>query len=482
MSFISPEYVIFFAVVLPAFFALRHRYRWLLLLIVSYFFYAYGNLQYLPLILLSTGVDYIAARRIGASERMGTRRLWLAFSIGANLSVLFFFKYFNFAVDAGAPFFAAIGLDAGGIGHDLVLPIGISFYTFQSMAYTIDVYRGKIAPEKHVGIVATYIAFFPQLVAGPIERATNLLPQFRQKHRFDIDEAVAGFQQILWGAFKKVVIADRLAIYVNTVYNDVDSHSGLTLILATIFFGIQIYCDFSGYSDIAIGTARVLGFRLMDNFRQPYLAQSVREFWARWHISLSTWFRDYVYIPLGGNRVSLVRNLFNLVLVFTISGLWHGAGWTFILWGLLHGLAVAGQAALRRAGFDGVPGRHWTAWLLRVGLTFAFVQFTWIFFRSNSLDDALYVIGHLFNWTPGVDLTAPFAAGLLGAPAEFGLSLALIGLLFAVDAVLARQSIEGAAARLPLVLRWGVYYALTGAIVFSGLYATGAQKFIYFQF
>lgn len=478
MSFISPEYVLFFCLVLPAFFLTAHRWRWLLLLTVSYFFYAYGNIQYLPLIIFSTVVDYIAARMIHRyDEHERWRRVWLALSVCVNLGVLFYFKYFNFFSEAGA---TAFGYTA--VTHDFVLPIGISFYTFQSMSYTIDVFRRRLQPETHFGTMATYVAFFPQLVAGPIERATNLLPQFRKVQSFNPDRAVAGLQQILWGFFKKVVIADRVAIYVNAVYNDVEQHTGATLILATVFFAIQIYCDFSGYSDIAIGTARIMGFDLMENFRQPYFSQSVREFWGRWHISLSTWFRDYLYIPLGGSRVALGRNLLNLMIVFVVSGLWHGAGWTFIIWGALHGLAVAGLALLRHFKINLLPGHNLPMTMLRVVLTLAFVCFAWIFFRANSLADAQYIVAHLLLLDPSVDLMAPFADGLLGAQTEFWLSLALIAFLFVVDALDARWRLPVVLARIPLPLRWATYYALAGAVLFTGLYGVGSQPFIYFQF
>lgn len=484
MSFITPEYVIFFSVVIPLFFTLRHRMRWVLLLLMSYFFYAYGNIQYLPLIAFSTIVDYIAAQRIHANDKHeARRRLWLLTSVGVNLGVLFFFKYFNFANDSVAWALRLLNTDVQGLEHSLILPIGISFYTFQSMSYTIDVFRRKLKPERHLGIMATYVAFFPQLVAGPIERATNLLPQFHTEQRFNVDRAVAGFQQILWGFFKKVVIADRVAIYVNTVYNNLDSgYTGQTLLLATAFFGIQIYCDFSGYSDIAIGTARIMGFDLMENFRQPYFAQSVREFWGRWHISLSTWFRDYLYIPLGGNRVSLVRNLLNLMIVFVVSGLWHGAGWTFVIWGALHGLLVAGQALLRHLGVERIGGRDVASVVVRVLLTFAFVNFAWIFFRANSFADALYVVQHLFVWDANADPYAPFADALLDARWEMFIALSLIAFLAVADLCFARWDIDGTARRLALPVRWTFYYALGAAVIFSGLYSAGAQQFIYFQF
>lgn len=475
MSFVSPEFVLFFAVIVPLFFLTPQRGRWLLLLAASYFFYAYGNVQYLPLIVFSTLVDYLAARGLGRTERAGRRRLLLLSSIMVNLGVLFTFKYFNFFSES----FAAISGQAP-LTVTAVLPIGISFYTFQSMAYTFDVYRRKIAPEPHLGVMATYVAFFPQLVAGPIERAGHLLPQFHQHMRFDPARAVSGFQQILWGFFKKVVIADRLAIYVNAVYNDVESYSGPTLIVATLFFAFQIYCDFSGYSDIAIGTARVMGFDLMENFRQPYFAPSVREFWNRWHISLSTWFRDYVYIPLGGNRVSLRRNLLNLMVVFLVSGLWHGAGWTFVIWGALHGAYVVSDAWMRSRGWTW-PSRAPRP--LKVGVTFVLVGVAWVFFRANRLDDALYVFTHALTLDLSADLSAPFTGGLLGASAEFALSWGLIGLLLLMDAAMARRG--GAAESLSawhLIPRWAAYYAMGAAVMFSGLYGLGAQQFIYFQF
>lgn len=478
MSFISPDYVLFFALVVPLYFALPQQRRWVLLLAASYVFYALGIAHYLPLLMFSTAVDYVTGRMIPRRPDKLWRRGWLAASMVVNLGVLFTFKYFDFFNGAVG---ALLGYTPQPLG--LVLPIGISFYTFQSMSYTIDIYRGQLTPEKHLGIMATFVAFFPQLVAGPIERAGNLLPQFRVQHRFDPERAVEGFRLILWGMFKKVVIGDRLAIYVNAVYNDVHQHTGLTLWVATVFFAFQIYCDFSGYSDIAIGTARVMGFRLMDNFRQPYLAGSVREFWARWHISLSTWFRDYLYIPLGGNRVGLWRNMFNLMLVFVISGLWHGAGWTFIIWGGLHGAALALLAFMRARGIR-LLGEGRGAALLKIAITFAFVCFAWIFFRANSLDDAGYIISHLLAFDPSANLLIPFeGAVLLPTMWEMALSLGLIVALLAVDSACSqRESVAGWFASLPKPLRWTLYYGMGALVMFSGLYGTGAQQFIYFQF
>ena len=471
MTFTSPEFVIFFAVFVPLYFLIPPRFRWVLLLIASYFFYAYGSGIYVLLIITTTLIDYTAARLMGRTSASHPRKLLLAASLTANLGTLFIFKYFNFFNQSLS---SVLGYPASPL--NVILPVGISFYTFQSMAYTIDVYRGLVEPETHLGLFATFVAFFPQLVAGPIERAKHMLPQFHRPVRFDQERAVEGLRLILWGAFKKIVIADRLAIYVNTVYNAPGSYSGLPLIIATIFFAFQIYGDFSAYSDIAIGTAKILGFDLMLNFRQPYFAQSVREFWARWHISLSTWFRDYLYIPLGGNRVPFARHLLNLMIVFVVSGLWHGASWTFVIWGALHGLYIVVENVLSHRGIEfKVPA------ILKIAITFGLVTFAWIFFRANSFSDALYVVTHLFAFT-GQSLTDPFASGLLGAHVEFALSCGLIALLVGVDVLIERSGFDAILKARPLALRWIAYYVAGAAVIFSGLYGTGAQIFIYFRF
>lgn len=475
MSFISPDYVIFFAVVVPLFFWLPHRWRWVLLLIASYYFYSYYNPWYLPLIFITTFANYAAAIGIDRTLSPPRRRVYLALAIIISLGLLFVFKYFNFASRSVS---AVTGQPP--LLLDLVLPVGISFYTFQAMAYTIDVYRRRLNAETHPGIMATFIAFFPQLVAGPIERATNLLPQFHQQMTFVPARAVEGFRLILWGLFKKVVIADRLAIYANAVYNDVHSYTGLPLILATFFFAFQIYCDFSAYSDIAIGTARVMGFSLMQNFRQPYLARSVREFWARWHISLSTWFRDYLYIPLGGNRISLPRTLLNMFIVFLVSGLWHGAAWTFVVWGAMHGVFVVIEGLMQQRGWKLFPPDAPYKRALQTIGTFMLVLTAWVFFRANSFDDALYVLANAPRMNGG-DWLAPFGGALLSPALEMMLSFGLIVLLLWVD----HQADRADGLRLPafpVALRWAAYYALGAAVMFSGLYGAGAQQFIYFQF
>ena len=362
------------------------------------------------------------------------------------------------------------------------MPVGISFYTFQSMAYTIDVYRGRLPAHRHLGIFATYVALFPQLVAGPIERAHNMLPQFALKFAFDYDRVVSGLRLVLWGFFKKVVIADRLAIYVNTVYGDLEAYTGFSLILAATFFTFQVYCDFSGYSDIAIGLARVMGYRLMENFRRPFLATSVSEFWRRWHISLSTWFRDYVYISLGGNRRGLARQIFNVFLVFTLSGLWHGAAWTFAIWGALHGIAAAIETLFSAKRIRLLPDNA-LCYAIKVVYPGLFFAFSLIIFRSANLEEISYILQHLFDFSRGfAALTDPFAAGLLPQRLEFLLSFGLIGGLLLIDWIDERHGLEALLAAMPTVSRWAVYYVLLIASYFSLFYLTTTQEFIYFQF
>ncbi|MBK8139117.1 MAG: MBOAT family protein [Chloroflexi bacterium] len=478
MSFVSIEFLIFFIVVLGVYFSLKGTARLAFLMAASYFFYIYWNVSYIFLILFTAGIDYFTALKIDALplEDRRRRQRWLLLSIVSNMGVLFTFKYFNFFADSIYDLLTSLGVDVSPVTLNVLLPVGISFYTFQSLAYTIDVYRGNLKAERSVVRFLTFVAFFPQLVAGPIERATHLLPQFYVDHRFDYARTVEGFRYILWGAFKKLVIADRLAIYVNAVYNSADDYSGLTLINATVFFAFQIYCDFSGYSDIAVGAAKIMGFDLMVNFRQPYLSQSIREFWRRWHISLSTWFRDYLYIPLGGNRKGFGRMLGNLFVVFVISGLWHGANWTFLIWGALHGgMIVVESIGARRSWGKRVP--HLARW----AATFVLVCIAWVFFRANTVEDAFHVLGNILDFSGGASgVELPFAGGLLGPSAEFALSWALIAGLMVYDALDSRVGRFNVA--LHTRLRWAAYYGLGLGIVFSFIYGLTTQTFIYFQF
>lgn len=483
MSFISFEFIIFALIVFPLFFIIPQRHRWLFLLIVSYIFYGYWEASYLILIIFSTVVDYAVALSIDRAPPTATRRrrAYLGISVAVNLGVLFIFKYFNFFSQSLADALYSLGIATDTTTLDILLPVGISFYTFQSMAYTIDVYRGRLSAHRHLGIFATYVAFFPQLVAGPIERATHMLPQFDRHTNFEYDRVVSGLRLVLWGVFKKAVIADRLALYVNTVYNDVHQYSGFSLLLATFFFTFQIYCDFSGYSDIAIGLARILGFDLMKNFRQPYLSTSLSDFWRRWHISLSTWFRDYVYISLGGNRRGLSRQMFNMFIVFVVSGLWHGANWTFVIWGIYHGTIVTIETWIRAKKPIASPA-SWQ-YLLKVLYAFILAYLGWILFRANSMNDVAYILRNMFNFSQGfADLTEPFDAGLLPQRIEFMVSFILIGGLMLADGIAERLGLMATFSRLSWQVRWFVYYGLILCIYVSLFYDMSTQTFIYFQF
>jgi D-alanyl-lipoteichoic acid acyltransferase DltB (MBOAT superfamily) len=337
MVFNSFEFAIFFACVFTLYVVLPHRGQNLLLLLGSYFFYAWWDWRFLGLIFGCALVDYTAVGCIARSKDAKTRKRWVVVSVAFNLIVLGTFKYFNFFVSSATRGLQELGWDVSAPTLHLILPLGISFFTFQSMAYTFDVYRRKVAPAAHLLDYLVYVSFFPQMVAGPIERSTNLLVRLERPRTLSPQQIYSGGLLFLWGLFKKIAVADNLAVYVNAVYGNADNHARSTLAVATCLFAFQIYCDFSGYTDMAIGLSRIMGIELAPNFRTPYFSQSIQEFWQRWHISLSSWFRDYVYIPLGGSRASEPRVIFNIMTVFLLSGLWHGANWTFVVWGGLHG-------------------------------------------------------------------------------------------------------------------------------------------------
>lgn len=496
MSFVSFEFILFAFTVIPLYFLLKDRNRLWLLLVSSLFFYAYGNHAYVIILLLTTLFDYWAAQRIEKNLGKKNARSYLILSLLINFGILFVLKYFNFFNSSLGNVANALGLPYN-INHiNVILPIGISFYTFQEVAYIIDVYRGRLPAAKRFDLFTTFVVFFPQLVAGPIERATNLLPQFTMSFQWDRSRAVEGLRLILWGFFKKVVIADRLAAYVNIVYDQPQDHNGIAMLFATFFFAFQIYCDFSGYSDIAIGLAKILGFTLMQNFRQPYFSASIREFWARWHISLSTWFRDYLYIPLGGNRVPFARNLLNLFIVFLVSGLWHGANWTFIVWGALHGLYIVIETVVNKRREPSQRRSHF--YFVRVLFTFLLVVIAWVFFRANSLDDAVYILSHsidISNFSlSGILLFGSNDPGLTLIIDVFNLSFSkrtvqfiafavpfvLIGLLLLYDYVDGRWGMNVVLNRTPALLRWLYYYGVAAAVLIIGYW--GLQSFIYFQF
>ncbi|MFC1462768.1 MBOAT family O-acyltransferase [Verrucomicrobiota bacterium] len=493
MLFNSLHFAIFLPVVAVLYFAVPHRFRWPLLLVASYYFYMCWNVRYAGLIFFTTAVSYVTALWMGRVGSRSARLLLLNLSLVANLAVLFLFKYFNFFSDATHVALGALGVDYDAPVFRALLPVGISFYTFQALSYSMDVYRGDRTPEKHFGVFALYVSFFPQLVAGPIERSVRLLPQFFERHDFDYDRVTSGIKLMAWGFFKKLVIADRLAVAVNRVYANPSECQGVVLTIATIFFAYEIYCDFSGYSDIAIGAARILGFKLMVNFRCPYYSQSIREFWNRWHISLSSWFRDYVYIPLGGNRVAKWRWCLNVAIVFVVCGLWHGANWTFLVWGALHAayllVGAAGMPLRARVAralhLERIPVIHG---MFRAAVTFFLVCVGWVFFRAESLGDAWYILSHAGEgmWALARNITdVGYVRGVLGQlgmrRAELQIVILAIAALESVQLGLAYGSLAQRFGRLPVVARWGVYYTFAVVLLVFGSFNT-AQDFIYFQF
>ncbi|MBP8855009.1 MAG: MBOAT family protein [Oscillospiraceae bacterium] len=488
MLFNSLSYMVFLPLVVAAFFALPQRFRWVCLLAFSYFFYMSWNPNLIVLIAFTTLTSFVSARIIESTASRGVARAALVVGIVLSLACLFFFKYFNFFSESVFALSRMLGFSVQPLTLQLLLPVGISFYTFQTLSYVIDVYKGKLAAERHLGIYALYVSFFPQLVAGPIERATALLPQFRMTQHFSSARLSEGLRQIIVGMFKKVVIADFAAKYVNLVYNDISGFGGLSIILATLLFTVQIYCDFSGYSEIAIGSAKILGFDLMQNFKSPYFAKSMKEFWRRWHISLSTWFSDYIYIPLGGSRVSKPRYIFNIILTFLLSGLWHGAAWTFVLWGLYHGVLLAAESFyLKRldAYVSALsPRARSFVNALRTLFTFALVNVGWVIFRANSLAD----LGTIFaNITHGLNVfRLPTYLALIGltTPAMWMLACMLLFLLVYDAYAYYKESPLCWIVRQKPAVRYAAYYVLSTAALIGLLSVPigAAADFIYFQF
>jgi alginate O-acetyltransferase complex protein AlgI len=480
MLFNSYEFLIFFPTIVALYFATPYKWRWLLLLGASYYFYMCWKPEYIVLIVISTLIDYGAARQISSTTAPAKRKMYLMFSLLSNLGLLFSFKYLNFFNESLRTVFNQLNLFYGVPAFDLLLPVGISFYTFQTLSYTIDVYRGTIEPERHLGKFALYVTFFPQLVAGPIERSSNLLPQLQSlRYKFDAGRLTDGLRLMLWGFFKKVVIADRLAASVNLVYNNPGEYYGLQVVLATIFFAFQIFCDFSGYSDIAIGAAKIFGVNLMKNFDKPYSAQSISEFWKRWHISLSTWFKDYVYIPLGGNRTIKWRWYYNLFITFLISGLWHGANWTFVIWGALHGFYLLFAIISRPykealIGLIGLNKRPLALKALQIIPTFALVNLGWLFFRANSLADAMLLLKNMFVFAPLASLFDFITPGALA------INLMLITILELAHYLEKDKPFMLSLKSKPALIRWPAYVAVTLAILY--LSTAAGQQFIYFQF
>lgn len=475
-----------FAVFLPIVFALywfvfyrKLKVQNALIVVASYIFYGWWDWRFLSLILFSSIVDYSIGILLNKNDKPLNRKLLLWTSILINLGFLGFFKYYNFFLDNFIQAFSFFGRPIQGNSLNIILPVGISFYTFQTLSYTIDVYRRKLEPTKDFVAFTAFVSFFPQLVAGPIERATSLLPQFYVKRKFDYNQAADGVRQILWGLFKKMVIADNAATFANEIFNNSSQYSGSTLVLGAVFFTFQIYGDFSGYSDIAIGTSRLFGFKLKRNFHFPYFSRDIAEFWRKWHISLSTWFRDYLYIPLGGSRGNLFKRIRNTFIIFVVSGFWHGANWTFIFWGALNAiyflplllsnknrkhLGVVAQDRLLPTVKE----------VMQMGITFSLTVFAWIFFRADSISHAWQYIKNIFSYSL---FSYPVFKGMQNAP-----TIMLLIVVFMSLEWLSRED-EYALEKLPLRLNKYVRYLLYYAIVIAILWYGGEeQTFIYFQF
>ena len=450
-----------------------------LIVAASYLFYGWWDWRFLSLILFSTIVDYSVGRKLKKEDNQTKRKILLWISILVNLGFLGFFKYYNFFLENFITAFSFFGKEIQGNSLNIILPVGISFYTFQTLSYTIDVYKRKLEPTKDFIAFSAFVSFFPQLVAGPIERATHLLPQFYIKRTFDYSKAVDGMRQILWGLFKKIVIADRCASFANQAFNNSADMNGSTLVLGALFFTFQIYCDFSGYSDIAIGTSRLFGFDLMRNFNFPYFSRDIAEFWRCWHISLSTWFRDYLYIPIGGSRGSTWTKIRNVFIIFIVSGFWHGANWTFIAWGALNAIYFLPLLLTQKnRNYLGVvaQGKYLPSLkeLFLMLITFGLTVFAWIFFRAES-------IGHALNYIHGI-----FSASLFAMPNFLSGRSFLKTIILVVFFVLIEwQGREGQYAIANLGLKWkrslryGLYYSIIIAIF---LFGGAKQQFIYFQF
>ena len=481
MLFNSTTFLVFLVIVFYVFWKTSaYSVHWgkVILLVSSYIFYGWWDWRFLILIVISSAADFFIGNKIFRTNNNQKRKLLLIASVSINLGMLFFFKYFNFFIDSFKTLFAPLAATDQWSTLNIILPVGISFYTFQTLSYTIDIYNRKTEPTQSALTFFTFVAFFPQLVAGPIERARNLIPQFETKRTFSFSQGTSGLKLILWGLFKKMVIADQLAEIVNAVYAAPENFNGWGIVLATFLFGFQIYCDFSGYSDIAIGTARLFGIELMTNFRTPYFSTSFREFWHRWHISLSTWFRDYVYIPLGGNRGGSFNLTRNIVITFLISGLWHGASVTFLIWGGIQGVLFAAEKFISPIFKLNEKIKN----LAGFAITFLFVNFLWLFFRAESWNQVKILFTNIF--TPHSSSFNSFLS-LLTASEQFTapgrMLLFVFPVFILIEIFMGKMEFNELLIKSPRYVRWGFYYAILLSILFFGV-LNSAPQFIYFQF
>lgn len=474
----TAPFLVFFILVLIFYWKLNTKIQWIVLLAASYYFFASWEPAYLGIIILTTVINYYCALAMHTSPKR--KKLFLYTALLADLGTLFIFKYFNFFSYTTIQLLHFVRLSVTMPQFALLLPLGISFYTFQTIGYMVDVYRGKMTPEKHLGYFALFVCFFPQLSAGPIERAGELLPQLKKTHDFQYLQVVSGLKLFTFGLFKKMVIADNLAIIVDRVFNSLPNYKGFSLVAAVVLFSWQIYTDFSGYTDMARGVARMLGFDLVENFNLPYFATSVRDFWRRWHMSLSRWFKDYIYIPLGGGRRGLVRACVNTLIVFTLCGIWHGAAWNFVLWGAFHGLVMAGERIVESL----TGNRIRVPALFKVIYTYSVICVSWVLFRANTLSDAVYILKYapvgLKHFISLPYLWASVSQLFITNRVEMIITFCLLLVAVSVDIFWKITSPETALRRLPAVLRTAVYALMVIAIV--QLRNANIQSFIYTRF
>jgi alginate O-acetyltransferase complex protein AlgI len=489
MLFNSLDFVFFFPVVTLLYFLLPHKWRWVHLLVASCIFYMYFIPVYILILFFTIIIDYIAGILIEGAGSKGARKAWLIVSIAANVGVLSVFKYYNFFIGNINELLHISGSSGSIPLLNIILPVGLSFHTFQAMSYTIEVYKGDQPAERHLGIYALYVMFYPQLVAGPIERPQNLLPQFREKHNPDYNNIVTGLRLMLWGMVKKVVIADRIGLITDPIFNHPHDFNSVVLYMGVALFHIQVFCDFSAYSDIAIGAARVMGFKLMTNFNMPFHARTVSEFWRRWHISLSTWFRDYVYVPLGGNKDGRFKIYRNLFIVCFLSGLWHGASWLFVIWGLLQGayMIIGHMTKKWRKKLNETVGTSKVKWLdhaLDIIITFSLTAFARVFFRGNSLDDARYFVWKLKDLPADLlKILRTHHIGLSGVHPHPEVLPAVVVMVIGLEVahlLKLRYDLEHTFSSRPALMRWGLYFSGLILLLFFGVY--NSQRFIYFQF
>ncbi len=481
MLFNSTTFFVFLVIIFVVFwktFNYSQRLGNFVLLAGSYIFYGWWDWRFLILIIVSSAADFFIGGKIHRTNNTQTRKTLLITSLLLNLGMLLFFKYFNFFIDSFKELLSPITETGQWSTLNIILPVGISFYTFQTLSYTIDIYKGKITPTKSALTFFTFVAFFPQLVAGPIERAGNLIPQFETKRNFSFSQGTSGLKLILWGLFKKMVIADQLAEIVNAVYSSPANFNAWGIVLATFLFGFQIYCDFSGYSDIAIGTARLFGIELMTNFRTPYFSTSFREFWHRWHISLSTWFRDYLYIPLGGNRGKILKWARNIIITFTISGLWHGASFTFVIWGFLHGIYLIAEHYISPVFRMNVKFKNLAGFVI----TFLVVNFTWLFFRAENWNHFTILLHNIFYpETTGFDSFVALIVNSSHLTAPGRMLLFVFPTFILIEILLGKREFNHLLNNSSKYIRWSFYYLILLVILFFGV-LNSAPQFIYFQF